>query len=592
MHLNSLMLMVAAVLLAMAGMRYSGKPYSAAEKEAVVRYSYNAPPAYRHYHELTQELNGAVGWVRDTRTAGRYIALKDVLGKVGHWALLTLAVTLFLLLLQDSRRFDTGVQPACWLGGVPDFLLGVWLSGGLLFRRWIETVFSWTPSGVGEIGLVVVWFAGIMVFGAGIVQRRRALRVGSPLGGMDIHCGTNLRQHAGLTFLAVTESLPWMVTGFIVAEGIFQAGVLGRFFAAHLKGDVSGILLFASVVLAFVAAARLVLGNAAPVLLGWGLKDFAVAGKSSVLVYRVRLSAMFSSLRRSWTVRVLGTVVLVLVAGLLVASVVIPLSPEQAPLFKVLSVPGNGHAFGTDYLGRDVLKSTLAGLGNCMMIALVTSLGAMAMYSLTGIAMTRAGSFGKRALTAYETLAGIVAATGPAVFVLLIYVMSWPGLQLRYLALGMMLYLFFEIGARAHWNGIRIQVEHERLCVEIPPVFAGAGTARLGLGFSGVRLSDTKPDAWSAGDFVRNACVFLPAAIAQAMIIETAVSALGLSGAPRFTTLGRLLCDAINLSFMQWWTWLFPCIALVVPVAALHILACVLDRATLQMAKVKFGKCM
>ena len=88
---------------------------------------------------------------------------------------------------------------------------------------------------------------------------------------------------------------------------------------------------------------------------------------------------------RSRPSAVAGLVVVATIAvAVVLGPLLLPLRPEQANPSDVLLAPAWGHPFGTDHLGRDLLARTLAGGRVTLLIALVSSLLAIWLGTITG----------------------------------------------------------------------------------------------------------------------------------------------------------------------------------------------------------------
>ena len=69
---------------------------------------------------------------------------------------------------------------------------------------------------------------------------------------------------------------------------------------------------------------------------------------------------------------VVATVIVVLVIlAALFADVLAPYNPNEQDLYHILQGPGNGHLFGTDAFGRDVLSRLIHGARVSLAVGLV-----------------------------------------------------------------------------------------------------------------------------------------------------------------------------------------------------------------------------
>lgn len=250
----------------------------------------------------------------------------------------------------------------------------------------------------------------------------------------------------------------------------------------------------------------------------------------------------------------LGVVVgLVLLALFVGAGVLGPLLEAHAPdtLYPtaVLQAPGGAFPFGTDDLGRDLLSRILSG----MRVSLAVGLGSIAASLLVGGGLGLLGGYfgGVFDVTMMRVMDVLVAF--PALL-LAIALMTMLGGSLANVALAIAI-IYVPIFARIMRSSV-LAVRNEQYVEAVRAV--GAGHLRT-------LLRHVLPNSASA------TIVQTSLAISDAILIEAALSYLGLGITPPTPSLGALLTEGQGFMTTQPWMVLFPGLALTVGIFGFNL---------------------
>jgi peptide/nickel transport system permease protein len=248
--------------------------------------------------------------------------------------------------------------------------------------------------------------------------------------------------------------------------------------------------------------------------------------------------------------RVGGALVAAVCAVVVTSFVWLPHDPDAADFTARLAPPSPSHPLGTDHFGRDLLSRTMAGARNALYVGLVavgialsvgTALGVMAGYSGGWVDRVTSGLL--EALYAF-----------PAVLLALLLAAAWrPGATSSMTAVGIALVPVFARIARA---GV-LATKH------LPYVEAaralGASTARL-------IFRHVLPNV--AGPLVVQASLAMGAAV----LIEAALSYLGLGTQPPTASWGRMLREAQSFLFLSPHPTLWPGVGIAATVLGFNLL--------------------
>lgn len=205
--------------------------------------------------------------------------------------------------------------------------------------------------------------------------------------------------------------------------------------------------------------------------------------------------------------------------------------------------PSLEHPFGTDWMGRDMLLRTLAGLSTSMLVGLMAAVAS----SLIALALAAAAALGPRwADHAVSWLIDLM--MGIPHIVLLILISYALGKGFWGVTIGV---------ALTHWPSLARILRAEILQCASSDFVAAA--ARLGAGRLAIAARHMVP--YVLPQFVVGLVLLFP----HAILHEAAITFLGFGLPPEMPAIGIILSEAMGyLSAGLWWLAVFPGLALVV----------------------------
>ncbi len=279
----------------------------------------------------------------------------------------------------------------------------------------------------------------------------------------------------------------------------------------------------------------------------------APATRPSAVTARDIAKAGVTRRRRGSRIKLwVGSISAALVIAPVALAGVLPLpSPDQQDLSQRRLPPlAEGHLFGTDQLGRDLLSRVLHG----GQVSLTVGILAIVVSGIIGIAAgAAAGYFGgwvdsvvsrlleaQMSLPLLMMLLLVVALFGPSipVITLVIAVAQWP-----------------EV---ARLTRSLVLVEREK------PYVAAARV--LGLHRISILLRHVLPN------IIRQATLVLLLLLAQAVLLESALSYLGAGPQRPFATWGRIIADGQDYITTSWWLVTLPGLVIVLLVVGVNLL--------------------
>jgi ABC-type dipeptide/oligopeptide/nickel transport system permease subunit len=241
---------------------------------------------------------------------------------------------------------------------------------------------------------------------------------------------------------------------------------------------------------------------------------------------------------------------LVIIAGSLIASLLVSDSPDEIDLDHALEPPSPAHPFGTDPFGRDVLARVLLGAR----ISLSVGFLARTISLLLGLVLgTLAGYFGGRLDSVVMRLADITFAFPTLLLLIAIMAVVSPGLISLFTALGV-------VGWAAMARLVRAQV----LSVKERDYVQAAKAA--GAAHSTVIFKHVLPQCLTP------LLVVYTLGLGMAIMAESSLSFLGLGVQPPDPSWGRMISDGIAFMRTAPWLTLFPGLVLTVVVCSLNLI--------------------
>ena len=251
-----------------------------------------------------------------------------------------------------------------------------------------------------------------------------------------------------------------------------------------------------------------------------------------------------------------GLIVLALIAF---AAILAPLLTSHDPYTQSLAtrmkppfwLPGTdpAHILGTDQLGRDYLARLLYGARISLLIGFVTALISGVIGTLLGVA---AGYFGGKVDLAVTFLINVRLAM-PVVLVALAVVALFGGsLQVVIMVLGFLLWDRFAVVMRSSVMQIR-DLEYVNAAKAI-----GCSTTRI-------IFSEIMPN------IVNNLIVVMTLEMAHAILLEAALSFLGLGVQPPTPSWGLMISEGKQMLLFRPWLITIPGVALFFLVLAINL---------------------
>lgn len=251
-----------------------------------------------------------------------------------------------------------------------------------------------------------------------------------------------------------------------------------------------------------------------------------------------------------------SVIVFAVIAIALLAPLLAPHDPYEQDLMKRLLPPfwdSRGsweHIFGTDHLGRDYLSRLIYGAR----ISLLIGIGAALISGLIGTIMgVMAGYFGGR-VDMVVTFLITVRLSMPVVLVALAVVAIVGGsLQVVITVLGLLL-----------WDRFAVVMRSSTLQIRSMDYVAAAQA--VGCSVSRVLMTEVMPNV------VNNLIVITTIEIAHAIILEAALSFLGLGVQPPLPSWGLMVSEGKDMMLFEPWLITIPGVALFMLVLAINLM--------------------
>ncbi len=248
-------------------------------------------------------------------------------------------------------------------------------------------------------------------------------------------------------------------------------------------------------------------------------------------------------------------VVVVVVAAALLAPLISPFDPLEQDIPQRLRAPGwrdasgQVHPLGTDQLGRDILARTIYG----SRIALLVGCVAVAISGALGMAIGLiSGYFGGRIDDVFMRLADIQLAFPFILLAIAVIGVLGPSLWNIIIVIGVSSWVVYARVVRGEVLSLR---ERE---------FVQAAIA-LGSGDGRVLVRHIMPNAFTPW------LVVATLDMARVIVVESALSFLGLGVQPPIPTWGGMLADGRVYLTTAWWLATFPGLAILITVLGINL---------------------
>jgi len=248
---------------------------------------------------------------------------------------------------------------------------------------------------------------------------------------------------------------------------------------------------------------------------------------------------------------VVGAIISVCLAMLaLTAPLLAPWDPNRPDVKKILTSPSGKHLFGTDQIGRDVLSRMLHGARVSLAVGFV-SVGISAFIGIT-----------------LGSLAGYNGGTTDATIMRLVDLMLvFPRLFLLLAVLAFLkpsIWTIMAVIGLTSWMGTARLVRAEFLALKEREFVVSSQS----IGASGFRViwRHILPNAMAP------VLVAMTLGIPAAILLESALSFLGLGVQPPHATWGNILNEGKEVIEVAWWVSVYPGLAILLTVLSYNLL--------------------
>ena len=253
-----------------------------------------------------------------------------------------------------------------------------------------------------------------------------------------------------------------------------------------------------------------------------------------------------------------GSVVVLLALAAMVGPVLYDADPNVLDLARAAAPPGEGHPLGTDESGRDVLGRLLAG-GR---VSLAVGFAAVACSGLLGLSLGALAGLGGRRIDAFVMRLTDAMMSIPAMF-LIITTLALFGTSVAGLVIA--------IGATS-WMGLARLVRAELMAIR-EQAYVEAARA---LGARPLRLLARH----ALPHLLPSVLVNLTFGVGTAILMESALSFIGLGIQPPSASWGNMLTNAQSYLYASPWLAVYPGLLILITVVAVNVLGDALRDAT------------
>jgi len=253
-----------------------------------------------------------------------------------------------------------------------------------------------------------------------------------------------------------------------------------------------------------------------------------------------------------------ASVVALLALAAIVGPVLYDADPNLLDLARAAAPPGAGHPLGTDESGRDVLGRLLAG-GR---VSLAVGFAAVACSGLLGLSLGALAGLGGRRIDAFVMRLTDAMMSIPAMF-LIITTLALFGTSVTGLVIA--------IGATS-WMGLARLVRAELFSIR-EQAYVEAARA---LGARPLRLLARH----ALPHLLPSVLVNLTFGVGTAILMESALSFIGLGIQPPSASWGNMLTNAQSYLYASPWLAVYPGILILITVVAVNVLGDALRDAT------------
>ena len=245
-----------------------------------------------------------------------------------------------------------------------------------------------------------------------------------------------------------------------------------------------------------------------------------------------------------------GVVVMVLFVISFLAPFISPYDPEQINVEDILLPPGSNHLFGTDELGRDVFSRVVFGARISLKVGFV----AVGIATVVGVFLgSIAGYYGKLADSIIMRFVDIMLCFPTFFLILAVVAILEPSITNIMIVIGL-----------TSWTGVARLIRAEILSLKNREFILAAKS--IGANDIVIIVRHILPNAMAP------VLVSATLGVAGAILVESALSFLGIGVQPPTPSWGNILTSGKDNIELAWWLSLFPGFAILVTVLGYNLL--------------------
>ena len=259
---------------------------------------------------------------------------------------------------------------------------------------------------------------------------------------------------------------------------------------------------------------------------------------------------MIAELTRNKTVLAASVFILVMIAFAMLAPVIAPYSPTDIDTKNILAAPSGSHFFGTDTLGRDIFSRIVYGSRISLSIGFIAVGIAVVIGILFG---SVAGYYGGRVDSILMRFVDIMLCFPTFFLILAVIAVLEPSI----------FNIMVVIGATS-WMGVARLVRAEVLSLKERDYVTSASV--MGASDVWIIFRHLIPNA------IAPVLVSATLGIGGAILVESALSFLGIGVQPPTPSWGNILMDGKSTLGVAWWLTIFPGVFITLTVLSYNLL--------------------
>lgn len=245
-----------------------------------------------------------------------------------------------------------------------------------------------------------------------------------------------------------------------------------------------------------------------------------------------------------------GVTILILSIVAISASIIAPYDPTEINIKKAILAPSAAHLLGTDQLGRDVFSRMIYGARISLSIGIV----AVGLAALIGVVLgSIAGYFGGKIDAVIMRFVDIMLCFPSFFLILAVVAIIGPSIYNIMIVIGL-----------TSWMGMTRLIRAEVLSLKEREYVLAAKA--LGMKNARIIIEHLIPNG------IGPVLVSFVLGVAAAVLVEAALSFLGLGVQPPTPSWGNILMEGKATLGVAWWLILFPGLAILITVLAFNLL--------------------